>query len=146
MLDNNLNVYMYLAQVDGPSASDGIEGGTLQNTTQQQPVAGGPPSGSGAAANSPNMLYLFLPVAFVFIFIMWTSSSSQKKEKRKREEMLAGLGKHDKVQTIGGVIGSVVEVKDTEVVLKVDESNNIKMKFARSAIQNVISEAVDNVS
>jgi preprotein translocase subunit YajC len=55
--------------------------------------------------------------------------------------MLSALKRHDRVQTIGGVIGAVVEVKDDEVVLKVDETNNIKMRFARSAVQQIIAES-----
>ena len=52
--------------------------------------------------------------------------------------MLGGIKKHDTVRTIGGVIGSVVEVKPETVVLKVDESSNIRMTFARDAIQQII--------
>jgi preprotein translocase subunit YajC len=42
--------------------------------------------------------------------------------------------------TAGGILGSVVEVRDTEVVLKVDESSNTKIKFTRDAIKRVLTE------
>jgi preprotein translocase subunit YajC len=42
--------------------------------------------------------------------------------------------------TIGGIIGSVVTVSDTEVTLKVDESANVKVTFTRGAIQRVLGE------
>jgi preprotein translocase subunit YajC len=38
------------------------------------------------------------------------------------------------------VLGTVVDVRDNEVVVKVDESSNTKMTFIRSAIHRVISE------
>jgi preprotein translocase subunit YajC len=44
------------------------------------------------------------------------------------------------VQTIGGVIGTIVEVKDAEVVVKIDETTNTKIRFARSAIQQVLED------
>ena len=38
---------------------------------------------------------------------------------------------------IGGIVGSVVSVNESEVTLKVDESANVKITFLRSAIQRV---------
>ena len=126
--------FLMLGQTDeAPGAPTG-ESGTVD------------PGGTGGAASSPApgrpgfSPLIWLPVIFVFIFLMWSSSSAQRKEKKKRAAMLSALSRHDRVQTVGGVIGSVVEIKDTEVVLKVDEANNIKMRFARSAIQQVLAD------
>jgi preprotein translocase subunit YajC len=57
--------------------------------------------------------------------------------------MLAELSKNDRVVTIGGVIGTVVEVRENEVVLKVDESSNTRMRFSRNAIQSLVAEKED---
>ena len=54
--------------------------------------------------------------------------------------MLSALKKGDEVQTIGGVLGKVIETRDDRVLLKVDESSNAKMWFTRAAIQRVITE------
>ena len=64
----------------------------------------------------------------------------QRREKKKRAEMLGALKKGDKIQTIGGIVGSVVEVREDEVVLKVDEANNVRMRFARPAIQVILPD------
>jgi len=66
--------------------------------------------------------------------------SGNRKEKKKRKEMLACLKKNDRVMTIGGIIGSVVTVSDSEVTLKVDESANVKITVTRSAVQKVLLE------
>jgi preprotein translocase subunit YajC len=58
--------------------------------------------------------------------------------------MLNTLKKGDKVTSIGGIIGTVIEIKDREVVVKVDESSNTRMKFLRSAIRNVGSPGKDS--
>jgi len=55
--------------------------------------------------------------------------------------MISAIKKHDRVQTIGGVIGSVVEVKPDYIVLKVDESSNTRITFSRSAIAQVLTAA-----
>ena len=58
--------------------------------------------------------------------------------------MLNAIKKHDKVQTIGGVLGAVVEIKPDTVVLKVDESSNTRITFARSSIQQVLTSDRDS--
>ena len=53
--------------------------------------------------------------------------------------MLSALKKNDRVMTIGGVVGTVVQVRDDEVVVKVDESANVKLTFIRGSIQKILS-------
>jgi len=54
--------------------------------------------------------------------------------------MVQSLEKNDKVRTIGGIIGTIVDVKDDEITLKIDESNNTKIKVAPSAIGRNLSK------
>ena len=53
-------------------------------------------------------------------------------------KLLSSVKKHDRVRTIGGVIGAVVEIKPDTILLKVDESSNTRMTFARDAVQQVL--------
>jgi preprotein translocase subunit YajC len=85
---------------------------------------------------SPLML-----IALFLILLMYMNARGRKKEQRKYEDMLNALKRNDRVQTAGGVIGTVVDVREGEVILKVDETSNVKMRFARSAIKAVIQEA-----
>jgi preprotein translocase subunit YajC len=77
------------------------------------------------------MVLAFL-VLYLFIF------RSKKTQDRKRTDMLATLKKGDEVQTIGGILGKVVEAKDDRVLVKVDESANAKIWFSRNAIHKVV--------
>ena len=54
--------------------------------------------------------------------------------------MVQTLEKNDKVRTIGGIMGTVMEVKGDEVVLKVDEANNTKIRVISSAIGKNLSK------
>ena len=54
--------------------------------------------------------------------------------------MVQTLQKNDKVRTIGGIIGTVVDIRDDEITLKVDESNNTKIKVATSAVGRNLSK------
>ena len=96
-------------------------------------------NGEGAPSLMPcgmqsGMLFPLILMGLVFYFLM---IRPQGKEKKRRAAMLAAVKKNDRVTTIGGIVGTVVSVKDNEITLKVDESNNTKITFSRSAIQGV---------
>lgn len=82
------------------------------------------------------MMPLLLGIAVLYIFMFRNKGN----EKKQREQMLANLKRGDRVQTIGGILGTVVEARESDVLLKVDESSNTKMRFARSAIHRVLEE------
>lgn len=95
-----------------------------------------------APSGGQGVMGLF-PIALMFavvVFMMMSSRSQRKREQRDRDKMHSNLAKNDRVLTIGGVIGTVVAVKDTEVVLKVDETTNTKMTFLKTAVQRVLDE------
>ena len=106
------------------------------------PAGGGAPGGTPAAPGD-SFLRLMLPmllalgVFYVFLF------RGQRKERRKHGDMLANMKRNDRVQTIGGVLGTVVDVREHEVVIKVDETSNVKMRFNRAAIKEVLAESAD---
>jgi preprotein translocase subunit YajC len=56
--------------------------------------------------------------------------------------MLENIKKGDKVVTIGGMHGYVESAKEDAVVLKVDD--NVKIKFSKSAIAQVLSRSDDS--
>ena len=95
----------------------------------------------GPGQRQPDMFGLMLPLILalgVFYFFM---IRGQRKERQKHAEMLANLKRNDRIQTIGGILGTVVDVRDQEVIVKVDETNNVKMRFNRAAIKEVLSDS-----
>ncbi len=143
MLDlNNLSYVLTLGQDDKPPTQlDKTEGdstsqsgdGTTEKTGDAKKEV--PPQGGGGGFGS--MMLPMLLIIGVFFFMMM---GGQRREKKKRAALLASLRKGDKVQSIGGIRGTVVEVRDSEVVLKVDENSNTRMRFAREAIQGVVGD------
>lgn len=111
-----------------------------QTTTGADGSPNGAATGGGGTGAAPpsgiNQFVLIIVVVMVAMILF--SVFGQRKEKKRRAAMLSAIGKHDTVQTIGGVVGSVIEVKNDTVVLKVDESSNTRITFARSAIQQVL--------
>jgi preprotein translocase subunit YajC len=82
-------------------------------------------------------IILMIVVFYIFLF------RGNPKAKRQRAELLANLKKNDRVMTIGGIVGTVVNVKDKEVVVKVDETTNTKMTFIKDAIRTVVQDDSD---
>ncbi len=54
--------------------------------------------------------------------------------------MVQSLQKNDKVRTIGGIYATVVDVRENEIVLKIDESNNTKIRISPNAIGAKITD------
>lgn len=106
------------------------------------PATGAPGTPGGAAPADPgfNMLLFILPVLVLMVVF---SAVAQRKEKKRREALLSAVKKHDRVLTSGGIIGSVVETTADTVVLKVDENSNVRMTFARSAVQQILKESAE---
>jgi preprotein translocase subunit YajC len=101
------------------------------------PTGGAEPPGWAKALTSAGPL----PILIVgMVLIMLFMGRSKKTQERKREDMLKQLKRGDRIQTIGGILGTVVRAEETQVEVKVDESNNTKMWFTRSAIHRVVDE------
>ena len=103
------------------------------------------PAGGGAAATQPTkdppfwagpLMPFFLLIILMYVFMFRT----KKGQESKRQQMINALKKGDEVQTIGGEYGRVMETRDDRILLKVDESSNTKIWYARSAIHRVVSE------
>jgi preprotein translocase subunit YajC len=81
---------------------------------------------------------IFLGVILVIFYFLLFRGPRKKQQEHK--EMVQSLSKNDKVRTIGGIIGTVVDIKGEEITLKVDESNNTKIKIVSSAIGKKLSK------
>lgn len=61
----------------------------------------------------------------------------QQKRQKQRQQMLNNLKKGDKVITIGGLHGTIVELTDDTVVLRVNDVT--KLTFDRNAVNTVVN-------
>jgi len=70
--------------------------------------------------------------------ILVMTSLAGRKERKKHAALMAGLGKKDKVRAAGGIIGTIIELKNDEVLLETDRASNTRIRVARSSISSVI--------
>jgi len=126
-------------QDQGSTADDAKKGTTETKPTTSQPASQQPTTEGGKGLWGGNkMLFIMLGGVFLLYIFM---GRSKRKQAAKRKEMLASLKKGAKVTTIGGIVGTVVEVREDEVTVKVDETNNSRLRLARWAIRGVGEEA-----
>ncbi len=123
-----------------PAAVDETDGtGQPPPEAAEEPTtkrADKPTGDNGAGSPFGSMKLMIIMVGGFFLLYIWMGRS-RRKQKRQRQDMLSALKKGDKVTSIGGIVGTVIEVRDDEVTVKVDETGNVRMKFARWAIRGV---------
>ena len=84
-----------------------------------------------------NPLTGMLPMIVIFFAIMYfLMIRPQQKREKERRAMLAAVAKGDAVITTGGICGTVANLSEDRVVLRVDE--NVTMEFVRGAIAQVM--------
>lgn len=79
---------------------------------------------------------MMLPMVLVFAVIYFLMIRPQQKQEKQRRAMLGAVQKGDKVVTTGGIHGTITNMGEDTVTLRVD---NIKMTVDRSAIGRVIN-------
>ncbi len=97
-----------------------------------QTVAG---AASGGSASPLAGIISFAPIVLIFVMFYFLIMYPQGKEKKKREAMLSALQRGDRVLTRGGIYGTVADIKEQILVLKINES--VKIEIERSYVESV---------
>ncbi len=88
------------------------------------------------SAEVQQILTTFLPIlVIVAVFYFMLIRPQNKKEKMLRQ-MRENLSPGDEVVTIGGIVGTVVSIKDDSVVVE-SSTDRTKVQFLKTAIQTV---------
>ena len=91
---------------------------------------------AGQQAGS-NWSFLLMMVAIFGVMYFFIIRPQQKKQK-EIEKFRNSLKKGDKVVTIGGIYGTVAEIKEKYVLVEVDA--NVKLRIDKSAIVKDMSD------
>lgn len=86
-----------------------------------------------------NPLLNLMPVILIFIIFYFLLLRPQKKAQAEHKKMIEGLKKNDEVITSGGIHGTIVNVKDHTVILKVDD--NVKVEIQKNGIASMKRKA-----
>ena len=86
---------------------------------------------AASAGMGSTVVMLVLMVA-VFYFMLIRPENKRKKE---AEQMRANVRKGDKITTIGGIVGIVVDVKENNIVIETS-ADQVRMELAKWAISS----------
>lgn len=94
---------------------------------------------AAAKQSSPGgMLSMLLPFILMFVVMYFLILRPQKKKERARKALLAMAKKNDRVVTAGGVHGTITSIRENEIILRIDDAKDVKVKLDRSAIAAVL--------
>ena len=77
-----------------------------------------------------SMLIMF---ALIFLVMYFFMIRPQRKQQKALDEMRKALTKGDKVITVGGIYGTIAEVDETTVLIKVD--GDVKLRVDKNSGQ-----------
>ena len=130
----NLPLALLQDQADPPPAAESAQDPL---TIQQGTPATGP-----AGQRPPDWLLTLgnvVPLILLGVLFYFLIVGGGRRREKQRQQQLSTLSRGDRVTTIGGIIGNVVDASGDEIVLKIDENNNTKIRILRSAVANVVS-------
>jgi len=70
-----------------------------------------------------SFFYLAILVVFFYLFLI----RPQQKQQKQRVSMLGGLKKGDKVINHGGLIGTITEIKEDRIVVRIADKVEVTM-------------------
>lgn len=91
-------------------------------------------------SSSWSIVYIVVMFALLYFVLI----RPQNKQRKEQAQLLSSLKKGDKVVTIGGLHGSIVDLNEHRVTLKI--SDTTRVVFERGAIKSRITEDAPTVS
>ena len=82
---------------------------------------------------------MWVMLLLIFVIMWFFMIRPQRKQQKELQKFRDGLKKGDKVVTIGGIYGTVVEIKDKSVLVEVDK--DVKIRVDKNAVQRDFSES-----
>ena len=85
-----------------------------------------------APAAQGSGLSMWIMLALIFVVMWFFMIRPQRKQQKELDNFRSSLKNGDKVVTIGGIYGTVCEVKDAYVLVEIDK--DVKIRVSKQAI------------
>ena len=92
-----------------------------------------------AAAQQGGGWTTWVMIALIFVVMWFFMIRPQKKQQKELQNFRDSLAKGDKVVTIGGIFGTVAEVKEDSVLIEID--NGVKIRVSKQALIKDFSDS-----
>lgn len=94
-----------------------------------------------APAGSGGGLMSFLPLVLIIVVFYFFFIRPQVKKSKEEKKFREALKKGDKIITIGGIHGKILEIDDTTAIIEVEGQNRLKIE--KSAIASGSSIGIE---
>ena len=92
------------------------------------------------AAQAGSQWSMWIMLALIFVVMWFFMIRPQRKQQKELQNFRDSLKKGDKVVTVGGIFGTVAEIKENTVLIEVD--NNVKIRVSKNALVKDFAEPV----
>ncbi|MCM1178511.1 MAG: preprotein translocase subunit YajC [Bacteroides sp.] len=82
---------------------------------------------------------MWVMLILIFVVMWFFMIRPQRKQQKELQKFRDGLKKGDKIVTVGGIYGTISEVKEKTLIIEVD--NNVKIKVDKNSVVKDFSEA-----
>lgn len=79
-----------------------------------------------------------VPMVLIFVVFYFLLIRPQKQKEKEHKKMLESLDKNDEIITSGGIHGTIVNVKETTFMVRIDE--NVRMEIDKAAVITVVKK------
>lgn len=91
------------------------------------------------ATGAQSSMSMWVMLALMFLVMWFFIIRPQRKQQKELEEMRKSLKKGDKVITAGGIYGTVADVEESTVLVKVD--GDVKLRVDKTSIQKDLTDS-----
>ena len=91
----------------------------------------------GGPSQGGSSLMGFLPMILLLAAMYFLLIAPQRKKQKQHAKMIKALEKGTKIKTVGGVYGTITNVKEDRFILRVDD--NVKIEVAKEAVADIIN-------
>ncbi len=88
-----------------------------------------------------SILSLVVPMLLIFVVLYFMMIRPQRKQAKERESMISNVKKNDHILTNGGIFAIVDKVKEKEIIVKIDEKSDVRMRLAKTAIAGLVKDS-----
>ncbi|MFA4990277.1 MAG: preprotein translocase subunit YajC [Candidatus Omnitrophota bacterium] len=74
----------------------------------------------------------FVPLILIFVIFYFMLIRPQRQKEKEHQKTLSNLAKNDEVVTSSGIHGTIVNVKEKTITLRIDD--NVKIELERNCV------------
>jgi preprotein translocase subunit YajC len=126
-----------------PTPTDGQSTLTAGQSTPQQVTGETQPPDNNGAAPAPKQpqgggFGMWIPMLIIFAIFYFLMIKPQQRKEKERRKMISELRAGARVVFAGGLIGTIVEAKET--TFKIEIAGDVVIEVARNAVQGLAAE------